>query len=115
MSSGGGIVNVSGYPRTLGFLGGSELPLPRNEKILVLPFGVAGKLGVDLNKLPLFRLEVVGCRTLWVLLEPVKVQELFYCKGMILAQGQGPQDHAREESSLSVRRQLVGGQVKKAE
>jgi hypothetical protein len=85
MSSGGRVVNVSGYPRTLSLLGESELPLPRNEKELVLPFGVAGKLGVNLNKLPPFRLEVVGRRTLWVLLEPVKVQELLYCEDMISA------------------------------
>jgi hypothetical protein len=85
MSSGGGFVNVSGYPRTLSFLSRSELPLTRNEKVLVLPFGVAGELGVDLNKLPLFRLEVVGCSTLRVLLEPVNVHKLFYRKGVISA------------------------------
>jgi hypothetical protein len=74
----GGFVNISGHPGTLSFLGGSELPLPRNKEILVLPFGVAGELGVDLDKLPPFRLEVVSRRTLWVLLEPVDVQKLPY-------------------------------------
>jgi hypothetical protein len=101
-------VNISGDPGTLSFLGGSELPLPRNEEILVLPFGVVGELRVDLNEFPPFRLEVVDCRTLRVLLEPIKVQKLLYCKNMLSAQGQGPQDHTREESPPGVRRQLVG-------
>jgi hypothetical protein len=54
ISLGGGVVDISGDPGSLCFLGGSELPLPRNEEVFVLPFGVAGELGVDLRNFPLF-------------------------------------------------------------
>jgi hypothetical protein len=79
ISLGGGIVNISGHPGALSFLGGTKLPLPRKKEILVLPFRVAGELRVDLDKLPPSRLEVVNRRTLRVLLEPVEVQKLSYC------------------------------------
>jgi hypothetical protein len=97
-------VNVSGDPGSLCFLSRGELPLPRNEEIFVLPFGVAGELGVDLNKLPPLRLEVVDCRTLKVLLQPIKVHKLLHCEVMLLAQSHGPQNHTPEESSPGVGR-----------
>jgi hypothetical protein len=90
ISLGGGIANISGHPGSPSFLGGKELPLPRKKEILVLPFRVAGELGVDLDKLPPSRLEVVKRRTLRVLLEPVEVQKLSYCESMPLPHGQGP-------------------------
>jgi hypothetical protein len=115
ISLGGGIVNISGHPGALSFLGGKKLPLPRKKEILVLPFRVSGELRVNLDKLPHSRLEVVNRRTLRVLLEPVEVQKLSSCESMPLAHGQGPQNHTREESSPGVRQQLVGRQVEKAE
>jgi hypothetical protein len=69
-------------------------------KVFILPFGVAGKLRVDLNKLPPFRLEVEDSRTIRILLNHVKVHKLLHRQVVLFTQGQRPQNHAVEESPL---------------
>jgi hypothetical protein len=88
------IIDLSGNPRSLRFLFGSKLPLARNVKVLVLPLGVTGELGINLNELPPFRLEVKNSKAVRILLNLITVHELRHAQLVLLTQGQGPQNHS---------------------
>ena len=79
-------VRLAWNPRSHCFLVRGKFPLPRDKEELILPPPVAGVLGVQLDELPSFCLEVVHPRIPRIPMNPVHMHKLLHGQLMFLAQ-----------------------------